>query len=131
MPQYTSYNITYYLRFSPMDPTEKQTRQWGAARLELRPDQAALFDRALRMYEEKASFADIHQLGLDRDSAIWWNDAGRRLTGLQVVRSPLYAAVKDMTRQRAVEAGFLRDDSAVPTSEKPRLEDFLHDPAKS
>lgn len=114
-----------------MDPTEKQTRQWGAARLELRPDQAALFDQALRMYEEKASFADIHQLVLDRDSAIWRDEVGRRLTGLQVVRLPLYAAVKDMTRRRAVEAGFLRDDFATPTAEKPRLEDFLHDPAKS
>lgn len=112
-----------------MDPTRKLTRQWQDTKLELRADQAALFDQALALYEKKASFAEIHQLVLDRSSAIWFGDDGSRLTGLQVVRCPLYAAVKDMTRRRAVQDGFLRDDSASPAAEKPRLEDYLHDPS--
>lgn len=41
--------------------------------------------------------------------------------------SPREKTLADLT----AHLDFLRDDSAVPTAEKPRLEDFLHDPAKS
>lgn len=107
-------------------PDEKYTREWNGVTLILRARQADLFDAAHRMYQRLADFAEIMQLALDPKSAIWLDDAGQRLTGPEVIKLPLYQAIKNMARRRGVADGFLREDAGGDV--KPSLDDFLHDP---
>lgn len=107
-------------------PDEKYTREWNGETLKLRARHADLFDAAHRMYDRLADFAEIMQLALDPKSAIWLDDSGQRLTGPEVIKLPLYQAIKNMARRRGVADGFLREDAGGEV--KPSLDDFLHDP---
>jgi hypothetical protein len=84
--------------------------------LELGHDEAQLFDEAKRLFDEKAGMDAIARLYLAGDSVLY-----RGRTGAQVVKLPIYKAIKDMAKRRGIEDGLL---SPNRPGTAPALDDF-------
>jgi hypothetical protein len=69
-------------------------------------EEEILFERARAMYEGKAPMEQIAQLYLAVDSVLY---LGR--PGAEVVKLPLYLALRDMATRRGVEQGLLSEGS--------------------
>ena len=93
---------------------EWTTHNKEALKLELTEAEAELFDRAEKMFFERRSMAEIGQVYLG-DSVLY-----RGRTGAEVVKLPIYQALKDMAKQRGLDDGMLSDRPGT----KPSLDSF-------
>lgn len=100
------------------------TRQWNGETLRLRSELAMLFDSAHGLFTAGAGLDAIMNLLLARSSPVWRDRRGRRLKGREVIKLPVYQAIKSMARARGVAMGLLTEDRP---GTRPRLEDFKND----
>jgi hypothetical protein len=100
------------------------TREWNGETLRMRAELAELFDRGLNLFKAEAGLDEIMNLLLAKDSPIWRDGQRRRLRGRDVIKLPVYKAIKNMARQRGVAMGLLSEDRP---GTQPKLEDFSHD----
>lgn len=95
-------------------------RMWNGRELWLRADLASLFDKAKGLADQQATPDQIIQLVLDRQSPIWRDNRGRRLSGAEVVKLPLYLAIKGMSVAAGISLGILTERPGL----RPALEEF-------
>lgn len=95
-------------------------RMWNGQELWLRADLASLFDKAKGLADQQATPDQIIQLVLDNQSPIRRDHLGRRLTGAEVVKMPLYQAIKGMSIAAGISLGILADRPG----RQPALEEF-------
>lgn len=91
----------------------------------MRPDLETLEAIAQALYDAGKGMDEIMQFLLDRESPIWFDAAGARLPGLEVVKLPTYQRIKALARKRGIEKGLL---SATAPSLGLPFEAYLHTP---
>ena len=92
-----------------------KTHEGETLELDLNPGELELFERALALYQLEASMSEISNLYLDGSCVLY---KGRH--GAEVVKLPLYRAMKDMAKRRGLAEGLLADRPG----EKPELDKF-------
>lgn len=97
----------------------------GEELISLRADQSALLAEARALFENPQTMMDeILQLALNRDSPVWIDLEGKRLTGREVIATPLWREIKRMAIARGIEDGMLREDGG---GDPPPLDALLRD----
>jgi hypothetical protein len=92
-----------------------KTHEGEDLELDLTAPELELFEEALSLYQVGAPMADISNLYLDGSCVLY-----RGRTGPEVVKHPLYRAIKDMAKRQGIADGILGD---IPGT-RPALDSF-------